>query len=316
MFYCKFLNRITLKPYFFYYAMTKVTFLGTADSIPSSGRNHTSILLTKNAENILVDCGEGTQRQIRKARLNPCKITKILITHWHGDHVLGLPGLLSTLALSNYNKKIDIYGPEGTEEKFWNCLEVFSFRREYEIVFHEIGSGIFYEDDEIILEAEEMEHGVPCLAYSLIEKGHIRIKQEKLAEIGSGPHLKALKEGSNVEIDGKKIKSKDYTYKEEDKKISIVMDTKLNTKIKKFVKNSDLFISEGTYSSDLKKEAKEHMHLTIGQVAEIAKKAKVKKLAVTHISSRYLKTLDSFLDEAKEVFLDTFLPRDLDTFNL
>ena len=88
--------------------MTKITFLGTSDQIPSRSRNHTSILLTYEGENILIDCGEGTQRQFRKANLNPCKITKILISHWHGDHVLGLPGLLSTLALSGYNKTLHI----------------------------------------------------------------------------------------------------------------------------------------------------------------------------------------------------------------
>ncbi len=88
--------------------MIKITFLGTSDQIPSAKRNHTAILLTYKGENILVDCGEGTQRQFRKARLNPCKITRLLITHWHGDHVLGIPGLLKTLALSGYNKTLSI----------------------------------------------------------------------------------------------------------------------------------------------------------------------------------------------------------------
>ena len=90
-------------------AKIKLTFLGTADQIPSANRNHTSMLLTYGGENILIDCGEGTQRQFRKAHLNPCKITRILITHWHGDHVLGLPGLLQTLAASDYNKTLYIY---------------------------------------------------------------------------------------------------------------------------------------------------------------------------------------------------------------
>ena len=103
----------------------KLTFLGTADQIPSADRNHTAILLTYEGENMLVDCGEGTQRQFRKAGLNPCKITKILITHWHGDHVLGLPGLLSTLSLSGYNKKLYIYGPKGTKEYVREMLRVF-----------------------------------------------------------------------------------------------------------------------------------------------------------------------------------------------
>ncbi|HDZ60764.1 MAG TPA: MBL fold metallo-hydrolase, partial [Candidatus Pacearchaeota archaeon] len=94
----------------------KVTFLGTAASIPTVNRNHTSIHLNYQGENILIDCGEGTQRQFRKAGLNPCKITRILITHWHGDHVLGVPGLLQTLALTGYRKTLHIYGPKGTKQ--------------------------------------------------------------------------------------------------------------------------------------------------------------------------------------------------------
>src|SRR4030042_2692406 len=96
--------------------MIKITFLGTSDAIPSAERNHTSILLEYKNESILVDCGEGTQRQFRKAKLNPNKVTKILITHWHGDHVLGLAGLLQTLSFSNHNKTLSIYGTRGTKE--------------------------------------------------------------------------------------------------------------------------------------------------------------------------------------------------------
>jgi ribonuclease Z len=294
----------------------KITLLGTSDQIPSRSRNHTSLLLNFNEENILIDCGEGTQRQFRKANLNPCKITKILITHWHGDHVLGLPGLLSTLALSGYNKNLEIYGPIGIKLKIENMMKLYSFHREYSLEVKEIKSGKFFENEEFYLEAEEMEHGISCLAYSFIEKGHIRIKSEKVKELGSGPHLKELKQGKDIVFNGKKIKSKNCIYHEKNRKISVVMDTKFNKKIISFVKNSDLFISEGTYSSELKKEAEEHFHLTVGQVADIAKKAKVKKLVLTHVSSRYLNNLDGLLKEAKKIFKESYLPRDLDFFLL
>ena len=290
--------------------------MGTADSIPSSTRNHTSVLLSFNKENILFDCGEGTQRQFRKAKLNPCKITKILISHWHGDHVLGLPGLLSTLALSGYNRKLEIYGPKGIKKKIDDMLKLYKFHFEYGLIVKELKSGIFFENKDFLLEAEEMEHSISCLAYSFIEKGHIRIKPEKVKELGSGPHLRNLKEGKDIVIEGKKIKSKDCIYKENDRKISFVMDTKLNKKIVPFVKGADLFISEGTYSSNLEKEAREHLHLTVGQVAEVAKKAKVKKLIITHVSSRYLKNMKALLDEAKKIFKESYLPRDLDFFLL
>jgi ribonuclease Z len=296
--------------------MTRITFLGTADSIPSTYRNHNAILIASGKENILVDCGEGTQRQFRKAKLNPCKVTKILLTHWHGDHVLGLPGLLSTLALSGYNKTLNIYGPKGTKTKFEDMMQVFSFRRDYDIIFNETSAGRIFEDDDIYLSAEEMEHGVPCLAYSFVEKGHTRIKPEKVKELGSGRHMKDLIDGKDIIIDGKKVKSKDCIYKEEDKKIAIVMDTKMNDKIVPFVRGADIFVSEGTYSKELKKEADEKMHLTVEQVAKVAKKAKVKKLVVTHVSSRYLRNLNALLSEAKDVFVESYMSRDLDFFDL
>src|SRR3990167_2584674 len=102
--------------------MIKITFLGTSDSIPSSKRNHTAILLSCEGENILIDCGEGTQRQFRKMGLNPCKITKILITHWHADHVIGLIGLIKTLDISGYGKTLFIYGPRGIKNPWFQRI--------------------------------------------------------------------------------------------------------------------------------------------------------------------------------------------------
>ena len=116
----------------------KLTFLGTASQMPSARRNHTAILLNYKDENLLVDCGEGTQRQFRKARLNPCKITRLLITHWHGDHVFGIPGILSTLALSGYNKTLYVYGPRGIKDSMKNLLQVFKFEYNYEIKVEEV----------------------------------------------------------------------------------------------------------------------------------------------------------------------------------
>jgi len=291
-----------------------LTFLGTGDDIPSRTRNHTAIFLRNNKENILFDCGEGTQRQFRKARLNPCKITRILITHWHGDHVLGLAGLLSTLSMSGYNKILYIYGPKGIKDKVKKTLEVFNFHKNYEIKIEEVGPGIFYEGKDFYLSCEEMEHGIPTLAYSFVKKGNVRINKDKLKKSGlsQGPHLQKLKEGKDITQEGKKFKSKDFVYKEEDKKISIVLDTKLNKKIVPFVKDSDLLITESTYSKELKKEALEHLHLTVDQAAGIAKKSHAKKLILTHVSSRYLKDMKGLLNEAREIFKESYLVRDLE----
>jgi len=297
--------------------MVKITFLGTSDSVPSSERNPTSILLTYKGENILMDCGEGTQRQIRKAKLNPCKITRILITHWHGDHVLGIPGLLQTLALSGYNKTLFIYGPKGTKQFMRNLFNTFVFREKSKIKIEEV-NGKFLETDDFYIEAKKMTHGIPCNAYIFVKKGRIRIDKKKLSQtkLPSGPFLRRLKEGKNVTYKGKKYLAKNLTFREDDKKISFVFDTSLNNVIIPFVKNSDLLISEATFSSDLGEKAKKHKHLTAKQAAGIAKKSKAKKLILTHISQRYDKNLKKILDDAKRVFKNSFLINDLDILEI
>ena len=293
----------------------KITFLGTGDAIPSARRNHSAIFLNYDSENILIDCGEGTQRQFRKAGLNPCKINRILITHWHGDHVLGIPGLLQTLALSGYNKTLYIYGPRGTKKYVEEIIKIFKFVGKYEIKVEEISNkGKFYETSDFYLEAEQMEHGTPANAYNFVIKDKMRIDKKKLekSKLPLGPLIKNLKEGKDVIYNGKKYKSKDFVYFEKGKKISIVLDTAMNPKIEPFVKNSELFICESSFGSELEKEARERMHMAVNQTANIAKKAKVKKLILTHISSRYEKNLNQILNEAKKFFKESYLVKDLD----
>lgn len=291
----------------------KITFLGTADQIPSVKRNHTAILLTYNEENILIDCGEGTQRQFRKAKLNPCKITRLLITHWHGDHVLGIPGVLQTLALSGYNKTFFIYGPKGTKEFIHELLKVFNFTRKYKIEIEEV-SGKFFETKDFYLEAKLMNHGIPCNAYAFVKKGQIRIDKAKLkkSKLPAGPLLQKLKEGKDIVYQGKKYLAKNLTYGENGKKVSIVLDTLQNEKIVPFVENSDLLICESSFSHELESKAKEHLHLTSKQAGEIAKKSKSKKLILTHLSQRYENNPKTILNEAKKIFKNSHLVNDLD----
>ena len=293
--------------------MVKITFLGTSDQIPSAKRNHSSILLNYNGENILVDCGEGTQRQFRKARLNPCKTTRILITHWHGDHVLGIPGFLSTLALSGYNKTLFIYGPKGTKIFMKDLLKVFGFKQRYKIEVEEV-NGKFFETKDFYLESRSMSHGIPCNAYCFVKKGQIRIDKAKLkkSKLPFGPLLQKLKQGKNIAYKGKRYLAKNLTFEEKEKKISFVLDTLMNKRIGGFVKNSDLLICESSFHSELEDKAKEHKHLTAKQAAEIAKKSKSKKLILTHISQRYDKNPKKILADARKVFKNSFLVQDLD----
>ena len=293
----------------------KITFLGTSGVIPTAKRNHISIFLEYGGDGVLIDCGEGTQRQFRKAKLNPGKITKILITHWHGDHVLGIPGLLQTLALSGYKKTLEIYGPSGTKEHIKEIFKVFHFVNEIKIEIKEVDrEGIFFENKDFYLEARKMTHGCSCNAYNFIEKGKIRIDKKKLerAKLPSGPLLQKIKEGKDIVYQGKKYKSKDLIYIQGEKKISFVLDTSFNDKIVPFVKDSDLLIIESTYADDMEETAQDYKHLTSTQSAEIAKKAKTKKMILTHVSQRYDKNPTILLNESRKIFKDSFLAEDLD----
>lgn len=293
--------------------MIKLTFLGTSDSVPSAKRNHTAILLTYEGENILIDCGEGTQRQFRKIGLNPCKITRILLTHKHADHSLGLIGLLKTLDLTGYNKTLFVYGPKGTRDFMENLFKTFGKIDNYKIRVEEV-SRKFFETSDFCLEAERMTHGVPCNAYSFAKKGQIRIDKEKLKKfkIPEGKHLKDLKEGKDIKYNGKIYGAKNLTFKENDKKISFVFDTSINENIADFVKNSDVLVCEASFSSDMKDKAKEFSHLTSNQTAEIAKKSGSKKLIITHISQKYENNSEKILNEAKRIFKNSHLVNDLD----
>ena len=293
--------------------MIKITFLGTGDAIPTAKRNHQAILLSYDSENILIDCGEGTQRQFRKAKLNPLKLTRILITHWHGDHVLGLPGLFQTLAFDDYKKTLKIYGPKGTKKYVAELKKVFEFKGKLNIKVEEV-SGKFFETEDFYLEAKAMTHGPPTNAYNFVKKGKLRIDKNKLKKSGLpvGIHLKKLKEGKDIKFKGKKYLAKNLTYGVDALKVSFVMDTTFNNKIESFVEGADLFISESQFGSELAKKAKEHKHMVAKKVGEIAKKAKVKKLILTHLSQRYDKNPKKILNEVKKVFKNSRLVDDLD----
>ena len=272
------------------------------------------MLLTYEGENILIDCGEGTQRQFRKAKLNPCNVTRILITHWHGDHVLGIPGLLQTLAFSGYNKTLKIYGPKGTKKYMKELTDAFVFAGKIKLEIREIDKGKFADEKDFYLEAERMTHGCPTLAYSFVKKGKLRIDKKKLKKykLTAGTHLQNLKHGKDIIYEGKKFKAKDLTYMIDEEKVSFVFDTSLNDKIVKFVKGARIFVCESTFASDMEKKAREHKHMTSSQAAKIAKQAKVGRLFLMHISQRYEKNFDKLLNEAKKIFKNSHIARDLE----
>ena len=291
-----------------------ICFLGTSQAVPTARRNHTAMLLQYKDENMLVDCGEGTQRQFRKAGLNPCRLTRILITHWHGDHILGLPGLLQTLALNGYNKTLHIYGPRGTRQYAELMFRLFVFVGKIKYEVTEIEVGKVFETNDFYIEAMPMIHGAACLAYSFVEKDKRRINKEKLKKLKlpNTRLIKELQQGRDIELNGKKISAKDITYMQKGKKISFILDTALNENAYRIAKDSDILICEATYTKKENDLAADYKHLTAEQSAQIAKKANAKKLILTHISQRYENKEKHILIEAKKIFQSTSIAEDLD----
>src|SRR3990167_6129549 len=142
--------------------MIDIIFLGTSCMQPTKTRNHSGILLSYNGESILMDCGEGIQRQMRQTGIKPAKITRLLISHWHGDHVFGIPGLLSAMGVDKPGKEIEIYGPRGTRKYVKNLFASFAAKEIIKFTVKEVENGIIFENEEYMVEAEPLKHSVPC----------------------------------------------------------------------------------------------------------------------------------------------------------
>lgn len=289
----------------------QLVFLGTSNAVPTAERNHPAIWLEWGSEKILIDCGEGTQRQIKKASLNPCKLTKILLTHLHGDHVLGLPGLLETLEMSEYARQLNIYGPKGTARHVMLLQQIYG-QFNINIKVHELPTQIESDDWEIC--SAPMDHGIPTWAFKFILKEKRRLDKAKIKKLKlpNSPILGELQKGNDIILNGKKIKAKDITYVQPSTSVAFIMDTKMNEKAIELARNTDLLVCEATYSEREKDYAENYKHLTASQAATIAKKAKAKRLVLTHIAQRYEHDLKTIESEAKKVFKNTKAVKDLE----
>ncbi len=289
----------------------EIVFLGTGSAIPTARKNHSGFLVKTQDETILVDCGEGIQRQFRIAKENPCKLTKILLTHWHEDHTLGLAGLLKTMGMMSYSKTLQIYGPPGTIEKFHALQNLYS-RYKIKINVKEVASKVF-ENKDLIIEAAKMDHGIYTNAYSIKIKDKIRIDKSKLKKlkIPKSPLIGQLAAGKDIMFKGKKIKASSLTYVQKGKKLAIILDTSANPNTIRLAKNSDAIICESTYSKEEGMQAKEYGHLTSTQAAEIAKKSKSKSLHLVHLSQKHEHREKQILSEAKKIFKNTKISADL-----
>jgi ribonuclease Z len=301
-----------------------VTFLGTGSAVPTARRNHPSILIQYKSQNLLFDCGEGTQRQFRKAKLNPCKLTKIFISHWHGDHTLGLPGILQTLALNGYNGTLEIHGPRNTKKNIKTIMDFHmkTYLRQskeegnnFQIKTFEHTTGKILNTDEYQITCHKLDHDTPALAYTFQIKEKNRLDKQKLQKLNlpNSPLINELANGKTITINGKKINGKTLTYKEPSRKITIVYDTRYNKTIETLAKNSNLLIIESTYAKDDKEIAEKYGHMTSTQAATIAKKSKTKELALIHLSQRYEQIPKIIKQDAEQIFKGKVtVPDDLD----
>lgn len=295
----------------------EIRFLGTGSAIPSVKKNHSAFLVSFLNENVLVDCGEGTQRQFRYARISPCKINRLLITHWHGDHVFGIPGLIQTLAMSEYSKELKIYGPEGTREKMELIKKLVKYFH-INMDIKEVKKGIFVNEKNFYIEAMPMLHGIPCIAFSIILKDKIRLNKNKLKKyrLPRSSLLKDLSLGKDIIYNGKMIKAKDVCYKDKGKKVTFILDTKMNDNMIRIAKDSDLLVIESSFSQTEKERAKETLHLTAYDAGIVARKAGVKRLVLTHISQRYDARPEILVKEAKKNFKNVNHVKDLDVIKV
>jgi len=289
----------------------QITFLGTSCAKPTKERNHSAIFLSYCSEGILFDCGEGTQRQLVIAGIKPTTIQKVLITHWHGDHMLGLPGLIQTLGISEYNKTLKIYGPIGTKERVKAIFESCEFEQKIEIEIEEVKEGIFYNGKKYSLEAYEINHGVRTLGYRFNEKNKRNINLPIIKKLGipEGPLLGKLQQGKTIIYNGKKITSKDTTTITKGKHIAYVPDSIPGKNTLKLAQDADLFICDSTYSSKLQSKADKYLHMTAKQAGLIANQANVKQLILTHFSTRY-KSTHELEEDARNVFDNVLAAKD------
>ena len=294
--------------------------------MPLPGRHLTSVLIRREGELLLFDCGEATQISLKRLNLKWKRISTIYISHTHADHITGLPGILMLSAQVDRTEPLTIIGPARIREYIESSRDVLDMYINYEIIIKEIDDPsvpqIVTETDEYYVKAFPVEHSKTCVGYTLIEKERSGVFfPEKAKEIGVpvGPMFSELQSGSSVTLDdGRVIEPKDVMGPiRKGRKFSFVTDTAYIKSIAPEVEGSDLLICEGMFEDALKDSAKEKKHLTSKQSATIAKNGNVKKLGLIHYSPRYMeKELQKLLTEAQSVFANTVLTRDRMVFRL
>jgi len=297
----------------------KLVFLGTSAAQPTAERGMTCICLVLDREILMFDAGEGAQIAFQKSKLGWNKKIKIFVTHLHGDHCVGILGLLQTMSLQNRTESVDIYGPTGIEEFIAANLKILNFGLTFPVRITRIKEGLVFEDSSYSIHVCEAEHSIPAYSYLFTEKdkpGKFYPQKAKELGIPEGKLWHELQNDTEIKIGDKTIKPSDVMgEKRKGKKIGISGDTRPTQKLEEFFQDCDYITFDSTYSDTLRDKAKENFHSTAKEAAELAKRARVSNLILTHFSARYEDT-EELVNEAKTIHDSVIAAKDLLEINI
>lgn len=292
----------------------KLVFLGTSAAQPTPQRALTCICLEKDGEIMMFDAGEGAQISYLKSGLGWNKKMKIFVTHLHGDHCIGILGLLQTMTLQNRTEPMEIYGPDGIEEFIAANIKVLNFGLSFPVMITAVKEGTVVDEKTFLIKACRADHSVLSYSYLLQEKDKPgRFFPDKAKDLGvpEGELWHRLQTGQDIQVGNKIIKSSDVLgEKRPGKKIGISGDTRPTKKLEEFFKNCDYLSFDSTFLHELQDKALETHHSTAREAAELAKNANVSNLILTHFSARYSDEM-VLLEEAKKIHSNVTAAKDL-----
>jgi len=297
----------------------KVVFLGTSSAIPVPHRSFPAIAVLRKDEVILVDCGEGAQRQMAVAKIGFCRKMKILITHLHGDHVGGLPGLLQTMSMLKRRRKLQVYGPRGIVGFVKSFLRYLKVELGYELEVNEVREGLFLREKEYEVYAKGTVHSMKGYSFLLKElprPGRFNVERARELGVPEGPLWRMLQEGRRVTVGGMVVEpSMVLGPPRPGRIIGFSGDTKPYRSLSSFFRGADLLVFEATYSEGDSLKAKENLHSTSVEAAKIASEAGARMLALVHLSARYNDPTAIYL-EAKRYHDNVVVPQDFDVIEV
>ena len=286
----------------------KLVFLGTSGAMPTTDRGLTCICLVKDNEILMFDAGEGAQISYLKSGLPWNKKMKIFVTHLHGDHCIGILGLLQTMNLQNRTESVEIFGPDGIDEFIAANIKILNFGLSFPVLISRVNEGLIVDEKDYSVFANDASHGIPAFSFRFDEKerpGEFFPENAKALEIPEGKLWRELQMGNSIEIDGKEILSSQVTGKRRPgRKIGVSGDTRPTDELVEFFRNCDYLSFDSTFADELKEKAVEANHSTAKEAAELAEKANVSTLILTHFSARY-NDESVLLEEAKKIHDNT-----------